>query len=414
MSLLDEATEAGAREERACEVIGIEPRTVQRWRKEGGGEDKRQGPKTKPRNALSAEERAGIVETANSVEYRDMSPKQIVPRLADKGVYIGSEASFYRVLHEAGQMVHRGRAKAPEKREVPSHVANGPNQVWVWDITYVSTVVRGVFYYLYLMLDLYSRKVVGWEVYEVESMQLSSELLDASVKREGADGKKLVLHADNGGPMKGSTMLAKMQQLGVIPSFSRPMVSDDNAYAESFFRHLKYAPSWPKKPFATIELARAWVQTFVTWYNTEHRHSGIQFVTPSERHEGQDGEVLAARKEVYEQAKERHPERWSGETRDWTPVAEVALTPGAKKGGHRASLKSQAKEAVVSSSRRRRRPPFARTSPPHRAQGGSRAAKPAREAREPLTRPSTVGSSPSRKGSSAMLGQATAQGEEDR
>ena len=100
MSLLDEATEAGAREERACEVIGIEPRTVQRWRKEGGGEDKRQGPKMKPRNALSAEERAGIVETANSVEYRDMSPKQIVPRLADKGVYIGSEASFYRVLHE--------------------------------------------------------------------------------------------------------------------------------------------------------------------------------------------------------------------------------------------------------------------------------------------------------------------------
>jgi transposase InsO family protein len=180
VSLLDEATAAGAREERACEVIGIEPRTVQRWRKEGGGEDKRQGPKTKPRNALSAEERAGIVATANSLEYRDMSPKQIVPRLADKGVYIASEASFYRVLHEADQMVHRGRAKAPEKREVPLHVANGPNQVWVWDITYVSTVVRGVFYYLYLMLDLYSRKVVGWEVYEVESMQLSSELLDAS------------------------------------------------------------------------------------------------------------------------------------------------------------------------------------------------------------------------------------------
>jgi putative transposase len=260
-----------------------------------------------------------------------VAPKQIVPKLADEGTYLASESTFYRVLHQADQMAPRGRAKPPQPRPVPQHVAAAPNQIWVWDITYLPTLVRGEFFYLYLMLDLYSRKIVGWEVHEVESMELSAQLLHTSVAHEGVDPTKLVLHADNGGPMKGSTMLGKMRQLGILPSFSRPRVSDDNAFAEAFFRHLKYAPSWPTKPFASVEEARTWMHTFARWYNEHHRHSGIQFVTPAQRHEGQDKELLAARARVYAAAKERHPERWSGAARNWTPAGEVALVPQSKR-----------------------------------------------------------------------------------
>jgi putative transposase len=378
LSLLQEAADAGAREEQACEVLGIEPRTVQRWRKEGIGEDKRQGPNTKPANALSEQEKVEVIAVANTPEHREMSPKQLVPKLADEGVYIASESSFYRILREATQMAHRGRAKAPQSRVAPTHVAYAPGQIWVWDITYLPTVVRGVFFYLYLILDLFSRKVVGWTVQPVESMVLSSELLNASIAHEEVDPTHLVVHADNGGPMKGSTMLATMQRLGIVASFSRPRVSDDNAFAEAFFRHLKYAPSWPNAPFASVEQAAAWVEKFVSWYNTEHRHSGIQFVTPADRHQGQDIAILEARKAVYEEAKRRHPERWSGETRDCEPVEEVALSPGQTTG------------AAVKNSRRRRRPPVAHSTTRHRAQGGSRTAQPASGTSESLTRPSTM------------------------
>lgn len=383
LALLEEAVKAGSREERACEVLGLELRTVQRWRSEGVGEDKRRGPHTKPGNALTADERAKVLALANTPAHRDMSPKQLVPKLADEGVYVASESSFYRILHAAMQMAHRGRARAPQRREVPTHVAYSPNEVWVWDITYLPTVMRGVFFYLYLILDLFSRKVVGWAVYEVESMDLSSELLEASIESEGADPKELVVHADNGGPMKGSTMLAKMQLLGVLPSFSRPGVSDDNAFAEAIFRHLKYTPSWPKKPFATLDLARSWVATFVAWYNTKHRHSSIQFLTPSVRHAGMDDTILAARKAVYEQAKARHPERWSGETRDCTPVKEVGLTPTgqATAAKHRAPSQGATRAAEASKNARKGRPPpVAPAAPVRRGRGGPIAA-PASRAR---------------------------------
>ena len=325
LACLDEAVRAGAREARACDVLGLDVRTVQRWRQLDVGDDRRQGPHQRPANALSDQERAEVLAMANRPEHRDLSPKQLVPKLADEGLYLASESTFYRVLHRAQQMTPRGRAKPPQPRLAPHHVATAPNQIWVWDITYLPTRVRGQFFYLYLMLDLFSRKIVGWQVHLTESMALSSQLLHQTVVKEGADSRKLTLHADNGGPMKGSTMLAKMQQLGIVPSFSRPRVSDDNAYAEAFFRHLKYAPSWPTKPFATVEQARAWVATFVAWYNDQHRHSGIRFVTPAQRHEGKEASVLAEREAVYAKAKARHPERWRGRMRDWSPVGEVAL-----------------------------------------------------------------------------------------
>lgn len=266
-----------------------------------------------------------MLRVANTEEFRDQSPKQIVPTLADRGEYVASESTFYRVLREEGQMTARGQAKPREPREVPIHVATGPRQVWSWDITYLHTVVRGAFYYLYLFLDVYSRKIVGWEVFDRESDEHSAALMARCCRDEGVMPGQVVLHADNGGPMRGSTMLATLQRLGVVPSFSRPRVSDDNPYSEALFRTLKYAPAFPRRPFASLSEARAWVRWFVAWYNGEHHHSGINFVTPEQRHRGLDGDVLARRAAVYERARRAHPERWSGKTRDWTPAGDVTL-----------------------------------------------------------------------------------------
>jgi putative transposase len=250
-----------------------------------------------------------------------------VPRLADEGRYVASESSFYRVLHEEQLQVRRGHARAPKSAKPKEHVAEGPCEVWSWDITYLRGPVRGTFFYLYLFLDIYSRKIVAAEVHAEESMGISSQVFEGAREREGATSAKLVLHSDNGGPMKGSTMVATLQRLGVVPSFSRPCVSDDNPYAEALFRTLKYRPGFPRKPFANIEEARRWVDDFVRWYNTEHLHSGVRFVTPDDRHEGRDTAILAARRKLYNAAKKAAPRRWTGAIRNWTPVGAVVLNP---------------------------------------------------------------------------------------
>ena len=322
---VDTAVAAGASLEGACELSGISARTVQRWRAVPECDDGRSGPRHRPRNALTDAQRAVVLETANAPEYRDLSPKQIVPRLADKGIYIASEATFFRVLREAGQMKHRGRARAPQKRTVTEHVATAPNQVWSWDITYLKTTIRGRFFYLYMFLDVFSRKVTGWDVHEEESPDHAANLVVKACDDNQVDTARLSLHSDNGGPMKGSTMLATLQKLGVTPSFSRPRVSNDNPFSESLFRTLKYTPAFPSKPFDTIVEARAWVASFVHWYNHEHRHSAIRFITPEQRHLGLDAEILARRDALYGRARRRNPERWTGDTRNWNPIEEVRL-----------------------------------------------------------------------------------------
>jgi putative transposase len=176
-------------------------------------------------------------------------------------------------------------------------------------------------------MDVWSRKVVAWAVHAEERAEHAAALIDATCAALGRDPRGLVLHADNGGPMKGATMLATLQRLGVVPSFSRPGVSDDNPYSEALFRTLKHTPAFPAQPFADVAAARAWVARFVAWYNDAHRHSAIRFVTPSERHDGREHALLARRQAVYERARRRHPERWTGATRNRQPIARVALTP---------------------------------------------------------------------------------------
>jgi putative transposase len=327
LELLDDAVAAGARLAKACETVGLSVRSVERWRLNAESEDKRSGPLTPPSHKLSAAERQAVLDVADSPEFRDKSPRQIVPTLADRGEYIASESTFYRVLHEEGQMQHRERARPRTSTKPKEHVARAPNQVWCWDITYLRSSVRGAFFYLYLIVDIYSRKIVGWWVAAEESMDVAADLIERATHEQNVPIDTLVLHADNGGPMKGSTMLATLHRLGVLASFSRPRVSDDNPYAEALFRTLKYRPGYPRKPFDSIDSARAWVAGFVAWYNGEHLHSAIRYVTPNDRHARKDVRILAARHRVYGAAHARTPRRWTRQTRNWTPVGPVALNP---------------------------------------------------------------------------------------
>ncbi len=329
LQLIGEAVSRGARKAKACEVIGLTLRTVQRWEAQdpSGGEDGRHGPKRPPANKLSDEEQEEILRVVNSPEFRDQSPRQIVPQLADRGVFLASESTIYRLLEEAGQLVHREPSRPRTHRKPRELRATGPNQVWSWDITYLRGPVRGAFLYAYLVVDVWSRKIVGWTVELDEDQEHAAALIDRACAVEGIRREQLTLHSDNGGPMKGSTMLATLQRLGVVPSFSRPHVSDDNPFSEALFRTLKYRPGYPRGGFASLTASRSWFVGFVGWYNGEHRHSAIRFVTPLQRHSGEDMDILQRRHEVYEAARRRNPERWTGRTRDWTPIADVYLNP---------------------------------------------------------------------------------------
>jgi len=330
IALIEESAAAGARQEKACVELGLSVRTLQRWKGPDGvtADARPEAERPAPANRLSEDERERIVATCHDKAFASLPPSQIVPRLADRGCYIASESSFYRVMRERGLNHRRGRAR-PGLRRVPptSFEAKGPCQVWSWDITWMPGPVAGLFFYLYLIIDIYSRKAVGWEVHENESATHAARLLEKAVWSEGCLIRPVILHADNGSPMKGATMKVTMERLGVIPSFSRPRVSNDNPFSEALFRTCKYVPGWPSKGFASIDEARAWVKAFVTWYNTEHCHSSIRFVTPEARHRGDDRRQLAQRDHVYQSARQRHPSRWSGSTRNWRPIGSVWLNP---------------------------------------------------------------------------------------
>ena len=330
IQLITEAVANGARKHKACEILGITIRSVQRW-KQKGFDDKRKNSTRCPVNKLSEIERARVVEILKSNEFSELPPSQIVPRLADKGEYVASESTFYRILRDLEQNKHREASKPRKNKPPKALTATGPNQVWSWDITYLPSPVRGQYWYLYLIMDIYDRKIVGWQVHASESAEYASDLIEATCLSEKVVKDQLVLHSDNGSPMKGSTMRNKMESLGIIASFSRPSVSNDNPYSESLFKTFKYRPEYPEKPFEDLLAARKWVMKFEQWYNFEHQHSSINFVSPEARHQGRDKKILAARHELYKKAQLEHPERWSGNTRNWTPRGEVKLNPEKQK-----------------------------------------------------------------------------------
>ena len=327
LRLIKEAEDGGARRSAACEILEIDIRTVQRWEINPEIGDQRAGPKTPPAHSLMEEEKKEILLVANSEGYRDLSPWQIVALMADKGEYLASESSFYRVLKENKMLAHRSKSLPKQHKRPDELVARGPNEVWSWDITYLKGPVSGMYFYLYLFIDVFSRMAVAWEIQESEDADHASRLVRKACMEQGIPRGQVTLHSDNGGPMKGATMLATLQFLGIVPSLSRPSVSDDNPFSEALFKTLKYRPSYPNGAFASMEEAREWVRRFVEWYNTEHLHSGIRFVTPESRHYGKDLSILEKRTEVYRLAKAKNPLRWSGKTRNWGQITEVFLNP---------------------------------------------------------------------------------------
>jgi transposase InsO family protein len=322
----------GARLKPACAIVGISVRTLQRWQATDDirSDGRPQAVRPIPAHALSDVERARVLAVANEPRFASLPPARIVPMLADENVYLASESTFSRILRAHGQTSHRGRAKAPKAPRPPTtHMATGPRQVWCWDMTYLPAQVTGQWFFLYLILDLYSRKVVGWEVHADDHSDHAVHLVRRTALAEGiaAMGTKPVLHGDNGSTLKATTVLAMLHWLGVKPSYSRPRVSDDNAFVESLFRTAKYRPEFPAKGFANLEGARTWAADFVRWYNHDHRHSGIRYVSPAQRHAGEDHAILAARHALYLRAQEQNPARWSGKTRNWTPIGAVTLNP---------------------------------------------------------------------------------------
>ncbi len=269
---LDEALSSGATLRRSCELLGLSARTTHRWRLHDGGY-RRRGPSEAPSNKLSSTEESRILEVVASSEFCELSPKQIVPTLADRGEYVASESSFYRTMAKHNLQHHRVPTRPPAPRP-KALTMTGPDQVYSWDISYLRSPVTGVFFYLYMVVDVWSRMIVAAEVHDVELDELAIQMIERACAEGMISSSGSWLHSDNGGPMKSGHMLAALRKLGIKPSFSRPRVSDDNPFSESLFRTLKYRPSYPKS-FRSLAEARVWVEGFVTWYNTEHLHSGI-------------------------------------------------------------------------------------------------------------------------------------------
>jgi transposase InsO family protein len=283
-------------------------------------------------NKLSKEERERVIEVVNSKAYCDLPVCKIVPLLADKACYIASESTMYRILREEKQLKHRCKNKQRKHKKPDAYEANGPNQVWTWDISYLPTTIRGVYFYLYMIVDIYSRKIVGHAVHTEEKSEHAAGLIKQACLDERIAENTLILHSDNGSPMRGCSMMAMLEKLGVKASFSRPSVSDDNPYSEALFRTVKYHESYPThEKFFEVTAARRWTEKFTNWYNYKHLHSALKFITPAERHEGQDVLLLEKRHEVYTQAQKNNPARWSRKTRNWSRIASVSLNAYRKK-----------------------------------------------------------------------------------
>ena len=328
--MIDQAIASGARQAVACKEMGICTKTYRAWKKTTDFIDKRTQRQFTPKNKITETEQKKILSIVNSPEYCDRTPNEIVPILAENGTYIASESTFYRVLRQHNQLTHRHKSQ-PKKHHKPKALhAFAPNQVFSWDISYLPTTVDGLFYYLYFVMDIYSRKIVGYAVHETQSADLAATLMETICHEQNIRHDQVTLHSDNGAPMKGATLLITLNKLGIATSFSRPSVSNDNAYSEALFKTTKYHPSYPKSPFISLEQARAWVDNFVTWYNTQHRHSKIKFVTPEQRHLGLDKQILAKRNIVYLNAKSKNPNRWSKNTRNWKYIDNVILNDDKK------------------------------------------------------------------------------------
>ena len=325
MELIEEAHDHGARYSKACEVVGISIRTLQRW-KCCGVKDNRKGASKRVVRKLKPESSQAIIGHCNSVRFRDLNPHEIVPLLLNEGVYLASVSTFYRVLRAENMVHHRSNTKPKNGCGKPSeHLATGSDQVYCWDITWLPRTIRGLFFYAYVVIDIFDKNIVGWSVHEEESERHSRDLFERTL--QGKMVKLRALHADNGHPMKGITLMALLKDLNVEVSHSRPRVSNDNPFIESLFKTLKYRVNYPLR-FRDLIHAREWMASFVNWYNTEHLHSSIGHVTPQQMRTGEAELIFEHRNAVMRQAQADNPERWgSRPAKHWESPRQVVLNP---------------------------------------------------------------------------------------
>ncbi len=271
----------------------------------------RHKPRVMPPLALSAPERETILQTLNSERYADCTPYTAWARLLDEGVYLASVRTFYRLLTACGQVRERRDQLVHPAHTKPELMATAPHQVWSWDITKLKSTLKWHYFYLYVLIDIFSRYVVGWLVAEAENAALASALIEQTCAKHGIEPDSLTLHSDRGSPMRAKTTAELLVDLGVAASFSRPRVSNDNPFSESQFKTLKYRPEFPER-FDGIEHARQHLRAFFQWYNHEHRHSGVGFMTPATVHLGQAPALQQQRAKVLAAAYRAHPERFKG------------------------------------------------------------------------------------------------------
>jgi len=293
---------------RALHAIGACPAT---WYRRQKPRLPRARPRSTPPLALLAAERIAILELLNSPRFADCTPYTAWARLLDEGCYLASVRTMYRILAASGQSNERRNQLIHPAHAMPELLATGPNQVWSWDITRLRGALKWQFFYLYVLIDIFSRYVVGWLVASAENAGLAQALIDETCNKHGIARDALTLHSDRGSPMRAKTTAELLVDLGVAASFSRPRVSNDNPFSEAHFKTLKYRPQFPAC-FEGVDHARAHSREFFPWYNNEHRHSGIGFMTPAAVHFGTAPALWQQRAAVLQAAYLAHPERFKG------------------------------------------------------------------------------------------------------
>ena len=312
---------------RACQVLGVSRASFYRTRKERAGRVPVERVPEPPARALSEVERTHILEVLNSPRFVDQAPREVYAQLLDEQVYYCHWRSMYRYLAQVDQVRERRRQAQHPVYTKPELLATAPNQVWSWDITQLLGPVKWSYFYLYVVLDIFSRYVVGWMIALQQAAHWAEELIAQSYRKQGVQPEQLTLHADRGNPMTSQPLAFLLADLGVTRSHARPYTPNDNPFSEAQFKTMKYRPDYPER-FGDLLEARAWARDFFTWYNLAHHHSGIGLLTPAQVHYGQAPQILAARQTALSRAYQTHPERFvRGFPQLQAPPMEVWINP---------------------------------------------------------------------------------------
>ena len=308
----------------ACEALGVARATFYRRRRPTTGQRQ---PRPAPARALSEAERNEVFEVLCSERFADRAPAEVYATLLDEGVYLCSERTMYRILAGNKAVRERRAQRSHPNHPKPEVVARAPNEVWSWDITRLLGPRKGQYFYLYVILDIFSRYVTGWMVADRETAGLAGRLIEETGLKHGVQPQVLTLHSDRGSPMTARCTAQMLADLGVTQSLSRPRVSNDNPYSEAQFKTVKYHPGFPGR-FSNIEEAKEFCRGFFPWYNTGHRHGGIGLLTPEQVHSGLAPEVIRQRQDVLAAAYAARPERFvAGPPHAAEPSAEVWINP---------------------------------------------------------------------------------------